>query len=645
LFSEAEDEVLSARENKAFDRSALAPFVIQPATKTKFTSVIEKCSKLLQYHPESNLIEGAVMMIAKSYYYQNEYQKAERKFIELLESYPTSSFRVEAKLLLARAYYKMNDRTKAVTTAKELAEAGVKEGDRGLSAEAAVLLGEMELESKNFLEARQFYQKAADLGVTAEQRTRAQLNVAEIYVQQNDYRNALEAYKHAEDESDDYVNEYRSQIGQARMLTKLGRYEAALALLEDLVSNTNDKDFFGEISFEMGNVYAAMNDLQSAVSQYIYVDSTYARTEAAANSYYQLGMIYEEKLFLYDSARTAYNKGRAEFPAATVTPLLNRRAEYINKYSSYRTEIARYDTIREYILSPRDTSSISHDTLAARSDSTMADSLLDHVAEGPDTLRTKKRVIPDIPIDTVEARLAYNKIELASLFFGTIGRIDSAMEWYQRVLTEHAKSPYVARAMFALAQIYAQDSTHSSAAVDSLYREIITRFPESEFAAESKRHFGIEPSKKTRDEAEIAYASAERLMDQGKTVAAIDTFTSIVTKYPTSPLASKAMYSVGWLYEQVASRPDSAIASYKKLVDLYPKSEYAALVMLKLSEVELLKKGKNQGAKDSSGVTAPMEEGKKVEQKIDPRKVKDPDERSLVPPVAPEKKDPEKPKL
>ena len=608
LFNEAEDEVLNPRTGKPPDQSTSTAFPVQSTSRAKFVSVIEKCSKLLQYHPQSSLVEASLMMIGKSYYYQNEYQKAERKFSELLEGYPGSSYRFEAKLLLARTYYRMNDNVKAVSVATELVGQALSEGKNDVASETSLLLGRISLEDKHLEGALKHYQLSAEKGESTDQRTRSYLTIAEIYTQEGDFENALVAYRQAEDESSGYENEYKAIIGQARTLSKLGKHQASLAILEDLIDNTNYKEFFGEIDLEIGNDYAAMDDLKSAVAQYMYVDTTYARTEHSANSYYQLGRLYEEKLFLYDSARTAYNKGRYEAPSAPVSQMLIQRAEYMNKYHTYKTEIARYDTIRELILNPPDSLLAETDTTAVAKEGLDVDSILVLHKEKPDSLKPKKPTIPTIPIDTVEARLAYNKTELASLFFGTIGRSDSAKEWYSLVLTEHPKSPFVPRAMFALAQIYSQDSAHNASMVDSMYRGIVRRFPESEFAAESKRRLGIQPTVKPPDKAQEVYVTAERLMNLGKSLAAIDTFATIVKKYPDSPLASKAQYSVGWLYEQI-SRPDSAIQSYARLVTLYPTSEYAALVRPKLAEVELFRESHMQGdsTRSDSSAGAPKE--------------------------------------
>ena len=588
LFSETEDEILNPRTGKPPDQSSSKPFAVEAASKTKFTSVIEKCSKLLQYHPESGLVQGALLMIGKSYYYQNENQKAERKFFELLEGYPDGKYKFEAKLLLARSYYRMNETSKATRIATELTDSAAIEGENDVATEAALLAASIAIDGKDMPAALRNYQLVSEKGSTSDKRAKAYLSIADIQVQQGRDEDALLAYRRATEESSEYETGYRGEIGEARMLSKLGKHEAALALLDDLVGNTNYKEFFGEIGLEIGNTYAAMGDLVSAVAQYTYVDTTYARTEASAKSYYNLGMLYEDKLFMYDSARSAYNKGRNEAPSTPVTPLIVRRSEYMNKYHVYRTEIARYDTIRDLILNPPDTSKWVADSIAAVQNTAVEKSGIALKKEQTDSLKPRRPHIPTVPIDTVNARLAYNKTELASLFFGTIEKMDSAKAWYRRVLFEHPTSTFVPRAMFALAQIQSQDSSFSKASIDSMYREIIKQFPESEFAGEAKRRLGITPQPKASDETEASYAAAEHLMNQGKTSAAIDSFTALVKKYPESPLASRAQYSVGWLYEQT-SHTDSAIQSYKKLVAMFPTSEYAALVKPKLAEVDLLK--------------------------------------------------------
>lgn len=646
-FTEAEDELLLQRENKLNDRPFGYVFSVQSGTKTKFGAVIEKCSKLLQYHPESNLVDDALLMIGKSYYYQNEYQQADRKFKELLEQFPESDLASESMLLLGYNYYMMNDKAKSSGVATTLLDNATKGGNDDYVAKAAILLAQLEIDNKNIDQAKTYYQTAAEKGGTADERCAAYLNLAGLFSQEGNNQRALEAYRKARSASTNYENEYKARIGEARMLSKLGAHEESLTLLRDLLASSNYREFYGEISLEIGNVFKLSKDYPSAIAQYTYVDTSYARTEWSANSYFQLGDVYETKLFLLDSAQVYYARGKTEAPQALITPQLARRAEYLAKYIQIRNDIYRFDSIRTFILTPRDTTKMSVssaidstiDSMHNRADTSLAhltqqppaipdsavrfangrnrdstgrrvpspllpvgDSASVRLANGrrPDSAIVRVPALPSITLDSANARLAYSKTELAALFYTTMSLPDSAEKWYRALLRDHPGSPQAPRALFTLAQIYSQDTTRSRIASDSLYREIVGRFPDSEFAPEAGRILGMPIKTKIADPAEASYARAEGLLSAGNAGAAGDTMRIIVRKYPTSPIASKAQYALGWIYERVDFQPDSAIANYRTLVSLYPGSRYAAIAKPKVDEYDISKKAPVPSLQDST---------------------------------------------
>jgi outer membrane protein assembly factor BamD (BamD/ComL family) len=356
-----------------------------------------------------------------------------------------------------------------------------------------------------------------------------------------------------------------------------GRFEDALKALGELRGNSNFKEFFGEIELETGNTYRDMGDLEGAVRQYRMVDTAYARTEASANSYFKLGLLYETRLSLYDSARVAYNKGRGEFPQAAITQQLTRRGDYLNRYSQFRGDIARYDSIRTALLAAGDSSARRSDTVAAKQ-STLADSLKRFMP---------KQVPVTMSLDSVEMRMAAAKNELASLFYATIGRPDSALYWYRRVIDDHPTSSFIPRALFTVAQILSQDSLTSRTTIDSLYRDVVNRYPESVFADESRRLLGLPPRQISVDPAEAMYGGAEILISGGNASAAIDTLTDLVHRYPASSLAPKAQYSIGWLYENVTAQPESAFVNYDRLVRLYPASRYSQKAQVRIADPDV----------------------------------------------------------
>jgi outer membrane protein assembly factor BamD (BamD/ComL family) len=107
---------------------------------------------------------------------------------------------------------------------------------------------------------------------------------------------------------------------------------------------------------------------------------------------------------------------------------------------------------------------------------------------------------------------------------------------------------------------------------------------------------------KLTDPAKVAYARAEKLLNSGNSKAAGDSLRMIVKIYPSSPIASKAQYALGWMYESVNVQFDSAAASYRTLLALYPGSQYASLVKPRLDEYDLNKRVLEQRLKDSASV-------------------------------------------
>ena len=128
----------------------LVPFTVPGGAKTKFTSVIEKCSKLLQYHPESGLVDNCLMMIGMSYFYQADYQRAERKFVELIETYPDGEYTMEARLMLARTAFKKKERQRAKELSTELLTLAEEEGEDEIVAHAAGILGRLAYEDGQY---------------------------------------------------------------------------------------------------------------------------------------------------------------------------------------------------------------------------------------------------------------------------------------------------------------------------------------------------------------------------------------------------------------------------------------------------------------------------------------------------------------
>jgi tetratricopeptide (TPR) repeat protein len=204
--------------------------------------------------------------------------------------------------------------------------------------------------------------------------------------------------------------------------------------------------------------------------------------------------------------------------------------------------------------------------------------------------------------DSLRGRLYSAMNELAGLFYVTFGRNDSSLYWYRRVLAEDPEGPHNARALFTLAQISSRDSlAQNLPPADSLYRQIIGRFPKSEFAAESRRLLGLPPVVEERDPAGAMYERIEQMILAGRNEAAVDSLSALVSAYPASSFSPRALYARAWLYEEKLGRPDSALAGYEHLMATYPTSPAAVAVRSRITGVIAMQKAEaSQAARADS---------------------------------------------
>jgi TolA-binding protein len=603
LYAEAEDEVWTMQETKETGHNLLTTFNISAGTKAKFAAVIEKCSKLLQYHPDAGLVDDALMMIGKSYYYENEYQKAERKFHEVIDTYPNSDFVLEAQVLIAYCQYKSGQNDEAMKTAQAVLEKATEKGKMELVGEASLVIGQVALDQKAYDRARVAFVRVGEYGDSSEKRVQALMKVADIFIQQKDYASAEQAYRKSYSLSNTYLGEYRASIGVARMLVKQKRFDEADRALASLRANGNYREFFGTIEFEVGNLYKERGDTSRALSQYAYVDTAYNRTEAATDAALALATLYEIVLCKYDSARAVLEAGsRNAVNTAASRDQIVRKLDYITKYINYRNDIIRLDSARYATLHPPDTLSAPRDTSAAPRIAVKTDTV---TTARPDTTKPAPPKAPPLSLDTIHVRLAQRMDDIAGLFYATMGVRDSARFWYKRLLNEYPESKGAPRALYVLARVEEEDSTGSQVRADSLFNEIVRRFPDSPFGEEAKRRLHMPVVAKVADPAEASYVKATSLLQTGMNTAAIDSFRAIVRRTPTSPMAPRAMYAIGWTYENHLRQYDSAGAVYERLAGTYPGSLYAQRVQPRVTEIRNAREALLHPKKADSTATAP----------------------------------------
>ncbi len=78
------------------------------------------------------------MMLGKSFYYQKNYLKGQRKFEELISSQPNSDYILEASLWIGKCDMRLRNYTYGLTILKDVRDKAIKEGEDEFMQEAFI---------------------------------------------------------------------------------------------------------------------------------------------------------------------------------------------------------------------------------------------------------------------------------------------------------------------------------------------------------------------------------------------------------------------------------------------------------------------------------------------------------------------------
>ena len=361
LFDEAEDEIRSDALTKRGQGSSTATADQIPASaKEKLLKVIDKCSYILTFHSTSTLVDDALILIGKSFYYQAEYLKAERKFSELLAQYPKSPLVLETQIWYARTEEKLKKIEAGIRMCESTITAAQASDDSKIETQAHHILGRLYLQEKQTDSAVVEYEKEIALSNDDNAKVEAQMNLGSIYFSGGQYEKAAEAYLRVANYTSDIYSNYYSKVQAAIAYREIKEYEKGLTLVAAMIENFRYKAYLPDLLFERANNYAASGKKNEAIVEYIYVDTTYAKTEYALRSAYELGILYEKEIGDYQLALKYYTEVNS---AAGLNFVADGRLKFtaLTKYLDVRKKLEMADSLL-FVITDTTKKSIS-DTL------------------------------------------------------------------------------------------------------------------------------------------------------------------------------------------------------------------------------------------------------------------------------------------
>ncbi len=350
LFQKAEKQITEQKK----DIFSTEPSTIPPAAGADLQKVIEKCSHILQFSPNSSYVEDALMMLGKSFYYQKNYLKGRRKFEELISSQSNSDYVLEASLWIGKCDMRLKNYTDGLEILKDVRDKAIEEDEEEFMQEA-------------FIEEIVYY-KSVDDYTTAIQTANEFLAVSDddvinaivwnevgnLNVTIEDYPAAVKAYQNVFEYSPDYDLEVTAKISLGKVLREIGENQEALTLFEDMRSEDKYLDKYSEIDLEIGITESTLGKYDEAISQLTIVDTTYKNTPNSAVAKYEIGLVYEYGLNQLDSAAVYYKKASLSQLPKEYLSLARDKDRLFTRYISLRKDLNKYDKQLFYFENPEE---------------------------------------------------------------------------------------------------------------------------------------------------------------------------------------------------------------------------------------------------------------------------------------------------
>lgn len=619
LYDEAEEEIIKSETNIFELKHETIP---QQASKS-LTDVIEKCSKILQFSSESAYFDNALFMIGKSYYYQGNYSKSLRKFLEL-EAVEENDLLIESKLWIGRSHMQLREFDLGLEKLREARELALREEREELVIETYKSEVALYIDREDYESAIAGALEMLDYAEDDEIKADITYELGRLYLTVNDMENAAKYFQLTQEYDPTFDTEFASKLEYGKIQRDLGNTDEAMEIFEDLRDEDKYQDFWHEVDLAIGLIYKERGDYEEALDQLRYVDTTYAKTQSAGYASYNMAEILNYHYEEFDSAANYYAR-TMEFLIDTDTRLdAGRKLKTLDRFVDVRSELYANLKQLDYVMYPE---IFTRDSLEYENTMAQYDSLLitDDIGEtnrlssedpittddgeeenilddDQETLaagnspkaeardRRENNVdqdIPDIPKPTMpdksedELRLLVqrNMFDLANIFFTEMESLDSAKFYYENILEEYGDSAYAPKALYALGTYHL--SLDNEAKADSMFKLVYDEYPDDPLAVEAGRQLGYIEEVES-DPMQELYLQAEDSLYADKYDKAIELFYSLTEEDPESQYAPKALYTAGWVLENKLDMVDSAAAVYDTLYTRYRSTEYSQQISKKL---------------------------------------------------------------
>lgn len=520
--------------------------------RQKYDKIIEKGSRVLERFPDNKKRTAeAVFLIGESFRHKHEWSKAITKYDEFERYFADHDSMKAVEYQRAYCLYRNHE----YNISRFALEPVVASKEHPYYFQGLNLLSLLDEQSEAPDQAIASLEALlADTSGTPFMRGKAHFRLAGLYYKKEDWDKSREHYTAKEIKELNPREQQTAGEQAAECLVNRKEYLQAADEYKELYKNpdyeSKQPDYLvriGELTMLAGRHADAIVILQK-------VNTEYPRTEVASRSYFCLGDYEQHQKIDYDKAVVYYD---SSFISRTIC-----------KWGQESRE--RRDALKRLI--------------AMRNQND----------------KERKDSIPNVD------NFFRSEFLIAELFLFKLSEVDSAIVRLDNVIKDSGDSAKILRAIYAKAFVY-DEYLHDPDAAEEIYKEIIEKYPDTEYAKQAQANLGMRVTLKTREDvAKDRYMEAESLwtiasempLDQMELVDSAYThafmfFDSLYREFPETQAGAQALYMKAIYFQMNPERVDSTMATYKLLRDQYgqtPWGKQAAKMMnsrLSMSDKDL----------------------------------------------------------
>lgn len=522
-----------------------------------YDKAARKASKVLDKYKESDLVDDAMFLMAKAFYWRGEYLRAVQSFRDLETNFPASEFYDQARYWRAQCL----EAQRIYNQAQQLYRTLLEEAPEEVAVQAGLRLGEMAFAREDYVAAIQEFRATLEAYPKSAQRAELWLRQGEAQMALEDqtrYDEALASFDQVLQAGPDRDQEYRARLNSGSVHYALGDEEAALKAYIGLLKEGKFRNYEGRTRLLIGQSYQDRRQLEQALAEYEQVRDDFPGTPSAAMALYRTGLLHLQEYGDTELAGEYFEETNRENPGSQGVLQAQEMLGYLSRLRQFQERVHHADSLFADSLDALQGPLVWTEGWQAPADTTRSDEVV--VARNLEVLDH-----------------LFNACEI---YRDDIGQPDSAVAYYQEVIRRFPDSDQLPRAVYSIAWIY-REMRRDPEGADPYLQRLIDDFPASAQANEAREILGQETRVTAEELAGREFERIERLrLEEPENIYAyVPLLDSLSQVFAGTQMGARAAFLAATSYENIVGDTLEAERRYRLLGEEFAETQFGKLAL------------------------------------------------------------------